>query len=334
MRKRNNIFPGALLVVIGVIILGFNYDLLNFDYSLRQIAAFWPVLLILAGLAVLFNERRSFYNPATALLVAFAIPLAIYNFASDGVDEIRSNIKRDFHFDFDDEDWEEKWNEDTEDETGAVRVGDRIEQDFEVPMSDAVEKVRLKVGGGAAEFHLSEAGSGVFEAKTLLNSGTYKLSDDLDDTMQDIDFEMKGHNRNFRFSDDDTHNEVFLKLNKKPLWDIELGIGAGDLQFDLSDYKVDRLEIKTGAAAVDVKLGDLLEKSKVSVESGVAKVSLSVPESVGCEIEMDGALNSKDFEGFDKMDGSVYRTANFSEAEKKIYIKVSSGLSSVKVTRY
>ncbi len=333
MRKRRNIFPGALLVVIGVLILGFNYDILNFDYTLKQIAAFWPVLLILAGLAVLLNEKRSFYNPTTALLVAFAIPLAIYNFASDGVEEIKSNISRDFHFDFNDEDWKNRDWEDG-DSDSSHQVGDRREQDFEVPFQEGVERVKLKIGGGAAEFHLEEAGKGVFEAKTLLVSGNYKLSDDFNENSQDIDFEMKGHNRNFRLGDGELHNEVFLKLNKKPVWNLELGIGAGDLAFDLSDYKVERMEIKTGAAAVDVKLGALMEKSFVEVESGVAKIELAVPEGVGCEIEMDGALNSKDFAGFTKIDGSLYRTENFKEASKKIYIKVSSGLSSVSVKRY
>ncbi len=332
MRKRSNIFPGALLVVIGVIILGFNYDLFRFDYSLRQVSAFWPVLLILAGVAVLFNEKRSFYNPTTALLVAFAIPLAIYNFAADGVDEIKSNINKEFHFDFDDDNWDSYRDKRSGD--SSVRVGDRIEQDFEVPLNDKIEKAKLKVGGGAAEFHLEEAKKGIFEAKTLLMSGTYKLSDYQSDDVQDIEFEMKGHNRNFRLGDGELHNEVFLKLNKKPVWDIELGIGAGDLAFDLSSFKVEKMEIKTGAAAVDVKLGSLLDESRIEVESGVAKVKLAVPESVGCQIKMDGALNSKDFEGFSKKDGSIYQTANFNEASRKIYIKVSSGLSSVTVTRY
>jgi hypothetical protein len=327
MRKRNNIFPGMLLIVVGVIFLGFNYNLIRFDYTFRQVASFWPLLLILGGLAVLFNERRSFYNPVTALLVAFAIPLAIYSFASDGVDDIKSNLKKEFDFNF-----EDKW--DGEDYSQSSKSGERIEQDFEVPYSPLVERVKLKIGGGAAEFHLAESEKGIFEAKTMLNAGTYRLSEELKDGFQDIDFEMKGHKRGFRFSDGEWHNEVYLKLSKKPVWELELGIGAGDLTFDLSGHKVDKLEIKTGAAAVDVKLGDLMMESKVKIESGVAKVKLAVPKEVGCEIEMDGALNSKDFEGFNKVSGSRYQTDNFDTSEKKIFIKVSSGLSAVTVSRY
>lgn len=315
-----------------MIFLGINYDIFTFDYSFRQIAAFWPVLLILAGVAVLLHERRSFYNATTALLVAFAIPLAIYSAASDGVDEIKSELHDELNFDFDDEDWnhdKEEWSEGSYSDNG-----DRVEQDFKIPYNSDVSKVRLKVGGGAAEFHLSESSDHVFAATTLLNAGAYQISDEQKGNLHDIDFEMKDHkNKSFKFGDNE-HNEVFLKLNKKPVWDIELGIGAGDLEFDLSEYKVENLEVKTGAAAIDIRLGDLIEEAKVKVESGVAKVSLAIPEEVGCEIHMDGALNSKDFDGFRKQNNSNYRTDNFDIAEKKIFIDVSSGLSSVSVDRY
>ncbi len=334
MRKRNNIFLGALLVAIGAIFLGYNYDIIKFDYSFKQVAAFWPVLLILAGLAVLIHERKSFYNPVTALLVAFAIPLAIYNAASDGVDEIKGELENEFNFDFDNEDWESDKKEWQEGIRSNMDAGDRIEQDFDLPYKNEIEKVKLKVGGGAAEFHLGESKENVFEAKTLLNAGSYQISEQTDGNFQDIEFEMKNRkNKSFNFGDNN-HNEIFLMLNKKPIWQIELGIGAGDLEFDLSDYKVEDLEIKTGAAAIEVKLGDKVKEMKVDVESGVAKVNIAVPEGVGCEIKMDGALNSKDFDGFRKEENSYYRTDNFKTAEKKIFIDVSSGLSSVTVDRY
>ncbi|WP_341225020.1 DUF5668 domain-containing protein [uncultured Arcticibacterium sp.] len=336
MKRKSNVFLGAILVAVGAIFLAFNYDLVDFNYSFRTIAKFWPVLLILAGVAVLLHERKSFYNPTTALLVAFAIPLGIYSAASDGVDNLKSDFKDDFHFDWqDDEDWDRN-NDDREYSYGSEERenGDRIEQNFNVPISNNTEEASLNFGGGAAEFHLKETTSDLFKATTLLNTGSYRLSDELKSNHHQIDFEMKSRkNKSFNFGDND-HNEIFLELNTKPIWNIEMGIGAGDLEFDFSSFKVKSLEIKTGAAAVDVKLGDNLERSEIRVESGVAKVDISVPESVGCEIKMDGALNSKDFSGFEKEADSRWRTPNFDKAQKKIYIKVSSGLSSVTVHRH
>ena len=113
-----------------------------------------------------------------------------------------------------------------------------------------------------------------------------------------------------------------------------MGIGAGDLDFDLSNFKVKDLEIKTGAAAIKVKLGDKLDEARVDVESGVAKVEIDVPENIGCEIKMKGSLNSKDFDNFEKHGNLTWRTSNFDASSKRIYIDVSSGLSSVSVDRY
>ncbi len=335
MRRNSNVFLGAILVAVGAVFLAFNYDLIDFEYSFKAIAKFWPVLLILAGVAVLLNEKKSFYNPTTALLVAFAIPLGIYSAASNGVDEISEGFKDEFHLNWDeDDDWDDddrgSYNKGSE----GVRKGSLTEQKFSVPMSNGLEEANLNFGGGAAEFLLSESKSDLFAATTLLHSGNYRLSDELINNRHEIDFEMKSRKNNaFDFSDGD-HNKIYLELSTKPVWTIDMGIGAGDLKFDLSEFKVKDLDIHTGAASIDVKLGDELQRVNVDVESGVAKVAISVPEKVGCEIKMDGALNSKDFDNFQKKGNSTWRTADFEDADKKIYIKVSSALTAVSVNRY
>ena len=130
------------------------------------------------------------------------------------------------------------------------------------------------------------------------------------------------------------NNNVLLKLSTSPIWNIEMGIGAGELDFDFSNYKVKKLEIETGAASIDIKLGDKQDKVDIDIESGVASVKIKVPESVGCEIKMDGALNSKDFDNFEKIKDGVWQTKGFDKATKKICLNVDSGLSSLKVDRY
>ena len=123
-------------------------------------------------------------------------------------------------------------------------------------------------------------------------------------------------------------------MNEKPVWSIDLGIGAGKGDFDFSNYKVKRLDLETGAASIDIKFGDKVDNATVEVKSGVASVKFRVPEGVGCEIRMDGALNSKDFDGFEKVRSGVWQTEGYDKATKKITFDVESGLSSLKVSRY
>ena len=115
MKNNGNIFLGAILVAFGVLMLGVVNDWFQFEVSMRELAKYWPVLIILGGIAVFFTPKRTVFNPTTALLVAFAIPLAIYNASTSAIDKVRSEINDDFDFDveMDDNDNDFSFDEDS-----------------------------------------------------------------------------------------------------------------------------------------------------------------------------------------------------------------------------
>lgn len=332
MKNRSNVFFGGLLVAVGLLFLAFNYDLLSFSF--REIARFWPVLILVGGVAIIVHPQKIFFNTVTALCLAFSIPLAIYSSATNGVERIKERVGDDFEFDFDTDD---SFDRDRGEE-GLSYNGKVIEQDYFVNYDSGVKRAKLEFGGGAAEFVLDGSTNKLFEAKTLLTHGSYKLKEGVSRGTHEIEFDMRSNSKKsnrFSIDDDfDLENKVALKLNKSPEWDIKLGIGAGDLDFDFSEYKVRNLEVETGAASIDVKLSDLVDEMDVEISSGVAKVVLRIPSSVGCKVKMDGALNSKDFDGFDKVSSGRYETENYYSASKKIIIDMNSGLSSIKIERY
>ena len=335
MERKSNIFWGAILIVLGFLFLGTNLDWFELNWSFRKIAQFWPIMLILAGVAAFFSHKKSIYNATSALLIAFAIPLGIFTCVDDGVREVKDEISDGINIDiddFDDDDDNYSSNSDT-------TVGDRNKQYFAVEMTPEVKEATLKLGGGAAEFDLEESPNRLFEATTLLSFKTgYTLEEETNAGNKVINFSMKdkkGKDFNINFDDDNKmDNDVLLKLSTAPVWNIDMGIGAGELDFDFTNYKVKKLDIETGAASIDIKLGDKQDKVDVDIESGVASVKIKVPESVGCEIRMDGALNAKDFDNFEKIKSGLWQTKGFDKATKKIYLNVDSGLSSLKVDRY
>lgn len=332
MKNRGNIFVGALLVAFGFFLLALNYDLINFTF--REVAKFWPVLLLIGGLAVITHPKKAFFNTVTALCLAFTIPLAIYSSATAGIDRISDNIDNDFNFDYDG-DLDEEFDFGT---NGKTTEGDAkiIEQNYSLALNPNIERAKLDFGGGAAEFHLAETNENIFEAKTSLTAGTYSISDQVNGKTHDIEFNMKSKNQTNRFKIDedfDLQNDVYLKLNTKPIWEIDVKIGAGDLNFDMSKYKIEKIDIETGAASIDLKLGDKQDKMKIDVSSGVASVRLNIPETVGCRVKMNGIFNSKDFNGFTK-NGDYYTTSNYESAEKTIEVKMSSAMSSLEIDRY
>jgi hypothetical protein len=328
MKNNGNVFWGAILVALGVLMLGVVNDWFQFEVSMREIAKYWPILIIIGGIAVFFTPKRTVFNPTTALLVAFAIPLAIYNASTAAIDNVKAEFNDDFDFDVE---MDDNFTFDTDSMNSS-----NSSQNFSVPFDSSVQEVNLEIGGGAAEFFLSEASSSdVFSADTKLFKNKFNLEDEKKGTTQDISFKMSSKNGSDNFHiGKGMNNDVNLKLNKAPIWNLDLGIGAGELKFDLSDYKVKDIKMETGAADISLKMGNKLKESKVRIESGVAKVKILVPQNAACQIKMDGALNTKDFDGFSKSSSRTWKTENFETASNKIYLEINSGLSAVSVDRY
>ena len=331
--NNRNIFWGVLLVIIGFLFLADNLNWVDFDISLRAVARFWPLLFILAGVSALISERRTAITP---IMIAIAIPLALFHFVDDKFHRVSDEFGNNWNFDDDDDDD----NGNNKNDHDRYSNADAIKQDYTVDNADDIKEATLNLKGGAAKFDLGQADTKLFVANTELSHGNYSLTEDKKDGIKTIDFEMKNKkgsdndfNLHFGDGDHDMSNKVHLKLNPKVAWNFDMGIGAGDLEFDLSPFIVKNLNLETGAAAIDLKLGDKADMTDVKVKSGVASVEIRVPQGVGCQIKSDGALSSTDFQGFDKVNG-YYQTAGFDKATKKIMIHAESGLSSLKVSRY
>ena len=68
-------------------------------------------------------------------------------------------------------------------------------------------------------------------------------------------------------------------MNVNPIWDLDFNLGAGEVNFDLSKYKVRELAIDAGAASLDIKLSDL-QNAKVIVNAGASSIILRIPKSI------------------------------------------------------
>lgn len=131
----------------------------------------------------------------------------------------------------------------------------------------------------------------------------------------------------------DGGNDVDFHLNKNPEWDLHMNMGAGEVDFDFTDYKVRNFNFDGGAAALDIKFGSLLPITDVNVKTGIADVKISVPIASGCRIKTKTGLSAKDFTGFTKMKDGTYETPNYASSTNKIFINLDGGLSNFEVKR-
>ena len=113
-----------------------------------------------------------------------------------------------------------------------------------------------------------------------------------------------------------------------------LDVGATDMNCDLTKYKTKNVSVNTGAADIEIILGELYEDTNLNVNAGASNVEISVPMTSGCEIVSQTGLSNRDFYGFNNIGSGKFRTDNFENAEKKIRIKISGGVSNFEVRRY
>jgi hypothetical protein len=310
--KSERIVWGITLVFVGSILLLDNFDVIDFYW--RSVWHFWPLILILSGLNLVFGKAKQ--SPAGKILVSLLTCVVLGAVAYVG--STRSNQHTNWFFDNDEEL--------SATDTSQIRT-------FSETYNPAVPHAALTIEGGATVYELKEATSQLFEAEVNQSYGQYTLTKSSTDSLDKVQFKMHDGEKSWNLKKSNA-NKAVLRLNPNPIWSIQLDMGAGKADFDLSAYKLADLSIKGGAAAFEVKLGQPLALTMVSVETGVSEVKVSIPENAACQIEYEGGLTSKSFEGFDKKRDGLYESANYATAATKIHIKLNGGLSSFKVKRY
>ncbi|MFO7448009.1 MAG: DUF5668 domain-containing protein [Ignavibacteriaceae bacterium] len=300
--KNKHIFWGLFFISIGIFILVNNFTSYNFYFE--EIWKVWPVVLILLGISMLISQAfiKSILVGLTAVVLAFAI---FSTFKTGcGVIEYDDN---------------------------EITIDSKYEKrNFSESYDEQIKSASLNFDAGAGSFSIRESSGNLFEAETE-GIGNFLLNRSSSGNEAIIDFMMR--KKRFSFHDGRFKNKVIMKLNLNPLWNINLNAGAASINLDLSDYKIENLNIDMGAASLKVMLGIPEKEMHLELDAGVSSIDIVIPESVGCEITADISLSSKNFKGFSEVKDNLYRTENFNNSDKKIYMDLSTGVSSITVKR-
>ncbi|GAB3766765.1 LiaI-LiaF-like domain-containing protein [Spirosoma pomorum] len=344
MKPRNGLFWGIFLLTLGILFLARRNDWL--DVNWHTLVDFWPALLILAGVNVIL-ERRD--NPAafvTTVMLAVAVPVTLFGLFSPNRD--RSEYSFRWNQDENDDDAnsdEEESDSDDEDTDGdyqSERNKRRLEGDevktntFAEPMQEDTREAVFKLAGGAGRFIISDPSSELIKVNTRNSIGNYSMSVERDPTTRipTIELMPTKENQTIDLKDGNYENRVDVHLNTKPVWTMDVGLGAGQGELDLSAYAVKQLKVEGGAIDIDLKLGAKADQADVKLDVGAASVTIRVPKEVGCKIKKDGALNLNKLDDFTDVGGGEYLSPGYDAAKKKMLIRFDGGISSFKVVRY
>jgi hypothetical protein len=349
MQRRNNgLFWGIFLLTFGVLFLARRAGWL--DVNWHSLVNLWPVLLILAGINIILERRGSAAAFVTTIMLAVAVPTTLFGFFTHdrdryGVRWSHDDEEDDDNNDSDGDDDDSERDDDNHDENTDEayrserqrRITDNVQSNtFSESMTPDTREAVLKLAGGAGRFTISDPTAELIKADTKQNVGSYSMSVDRDATTRIPTIELKptDDHHNIDLSDGKLENRVDVHLNAKPIWNMDIALGAGQGDLDVSAYAVRNLKLAAGAADLDLKLGAKADVSDVKLEVGAASVTVRVPKEVGCRIKKDGALNLDQLDDFTDVGGGEFVSPGYDTAAKKMTIRFEGGISRFKVVRY
>jgi Domain of unknown function (DUF5668) len=307
--KTKHLFWGILFISIGLLWLLNHFMWIDVEWD--YIWKLWPIVIILWGLSLMIGNQvvRGIITGITAFILAFAIFASVkYGFlhVGHGVEWSINDDNNSYKY-------------------GVTEYSESYDNNY--------HKATLHFDAGAGSFISHDTTNDLFFAHAEGKQDNYSLTKSESDGNVELNFDMKKGHIGF-FHINKTRNRVDFKLNTEPLWDLKFDLGAASVDFDLSPYKTENISVDMGAASLKLKLGDKAQETRLTVDAGASSLEISVPEDAGCEIKTDVSLSSKHFDGFKSIESDLFRTDNFENAKKKIFISIDSGVSSIKVTRY
>jgi hypothetical protein len=303
------IFWGILLVIIGILFILKNTGVLFFSW--HTMWHLWPVILILWGISII--PIKDWIKLVLSLLTVVITFFAMQQYGPK-----------------DNHNWNFEWNDnndrDNDDEDSTTVYNNVMSEDF-----DSLTKfAQLKLNIGVGKFNIKDTTDKLIEVKHDNDNANYSMTAKAEDSLTVIDLSLeKGE-----FNDGKVSNNVNLKLNPNPIWDLDLNVGAAEVRFDLSGFKTRNVKVQGGASDIEIKLGAALPLTDLKLEAGAASIMIRIPESAGCEIISNTFMASKDFKGFTKIGKQKYQTPNFATSTNKIMIDLQAGVARVDVVRY
>jgi hypothetical protein len=116
-----------------------------------------------------------------------------------------------------------------------------------------------------------------------------------------------------------------------------LGLGATDIDADLSDLIVDSLRLDVGAFNGEVRLGSRQRYNKTEINAGASDIKIYVPKASGIKVISSNGLVSMRYSSLEMIKDSNTRedkSNNYDGASNKIDFGLKAGASSVEFIGY
>lgn len=304
--KSSNVFWGAFLLTCGVLLLLFNLDAFSPDIS--GCYKFWPVLLILGGIAVLKipDIAKKILSGIVGAALAFILISGIISFFG-----FLAEIPEHVHIQ-------------------TTHSDSRHSESYEsISLSDT-EAGELNLELGASSLFLKGGSPELIEIHS--EEGILDTRLNREDKFATVDISGS----TISLNDNNIETESMVILNSDIPWDIDLDCGATSAKFDLSAIAVPEFEINSGMSSISIIMGDKQPEADIYIKNGMSNFSLTIPKNSGCRIQTDGVFSQKINYGDGQDDmwikkPGIRETKNYAESENRIHLYLEGAFSNISV---
>jgi cytochrome c oxidase subunit IV len=298
----NKVFWGLLLILIGGLALVGNFGLATIEWS--NLWRLWPLFIVAAGLSIL-SFKNIIWKIISVILSVVAVA-AIAWVLLGGFKQIGVSI-----------DTLKNYNE-------TIQIA-----------SGEIKSAEVSLDAGASEVYISTADQiGIATAGLTSNFATLEKTSSVSGSIQKVDFSMKTENKWFNNWVGSYRNKWDIKLTRNLPLSLNVNAGACDADIDLSDAKLNMVDIDMGASDLTLKLGKNQSLANVTIDSGASSILVRVPTESGVKLVTEGGLSSKELADLKLSSDKTYESNNYDSAISKINITAKIGVSSFTIERY
>lgn len=300
--KSNHLFWGVFLIVLGGLMLLFNYTDLSLDFN--SIINFWPIILILIGLRVLIKNKLA--NSLIVIISAILLALLVYVLIFENISCHHMRFYRD----------------------SLKEKRETISQNF----TPSIKKSYLTIDYDFGDFKLNTDTQKLINGEIIVRKGNYYFDGEITDSISDYRL-ISNDTKRMRFFPSKKSNHLKLTIHPEPEWNLNFTNNFVDNDLNLQQINLKALTFESNFSNCKIFLNPKNDNCKVDLEINFSKLQLYVPDSIGVSIETDKNFSSFHYEGIEKVDDHTFQSENFEKSNHRISLNLNSNFSKVTIIR-
>jgi hypothetical protein len=330
--KANKIIKGLTFLLIGTILLANTLEILEWSVW-SNVLKLWPLLIVSLGLSLIFREKNlSFIGPLIIFLGIIAGVGASYmgiSIEGEMAREVKT-LSREIVLEVEKvpevglaPEVETLSEAETAQETETTQ---EVEISPEVEECPEIEKASIELNLDVGTLNIDESTPLLYECVSYYRYKEFEPFEKYSTAGREADILIYHSPAKGNFHT--PKNKWQLKLNNQIIYNLSIKAGAINTDCNLSDFKVEKLYIESGASNINLVLPQY--DSKIIIDTGLSNIDIAIPKNVGTTVNIDSGVAVKDLDEFIKKN-NTYISNNYDSSEFKVKIEIDCGVSNINI---